>query len=212
MLRLPRWNSFTRPLSCLLTGCFLFLFAGPIHADDGYQIGLIDMAHVFKEYKKFVYLTERLQEEVRRSDELLAPKIENIQAIQAKMKELAPTSAEYEALESEFLTAQADLKKAQLQKQRELMKKETEVYKGIYLEVSDAVERYSKYYKYTQILRFNRSVVDAADNPQEVMEGMNRQVLYHQNRDDLTDPVLNYLNDRWEKQQNASAPASQTTR
>ena len=196
---------------------YIFLLMGlPLlpslgHAEDA-QIGLIDMAHVFKNYDKFVDLTEQLQNEVKQSDEVLRPRVEGIKKLQEQMKDLSPTSAEYEQLEGQLVNAQADLRKIQLQKQREFVKKETELYKSIYLEVTDAVDRYSNYYKYTLILRFSRNPVTGEEDPQKLMQGMNRQVLYHRNRDDLTDPVLKFLNGQWQKERTAIQPAGATTR
>jgi len=50
------------------------------------------------------------------------------------------------------------------------------------------------------ILRFNREDVNAAKNPQEVLQSMNRQVVYFYAKDDITDRVLQYLNKRYTSQ------------
>lgn len=195
----------------------LFVLSNCAHAQknvtDHHQLGLIDMAYVFKNYDKFNHLTEQLQAEIESTDVEMKAHVENAKKIQEQMKTFSAGSAEYEKLEGDLLNVQAELKKLQLKKQREFMKKEADLYKATYLEVREAVERYSVYYKYTLILRFDRSGVAAADNPQDVVEGLNQQVLYHRNRDDLTDPILNYLNQRWKKSQpQATAPASSTTK
>ena len=193
----------------LLSAWLLFAMASRTTAED-FQIGLIDMAHVFKNYEKFKAGTARLQDEVSQSDDLLQPMIDSIKKLQEQMKELSPASTEYEQLEGQMVNTQADLRKVQLQKQREFVKRESELYKEIYLEIVEAVDRYSRYYNYTLILRFNRNPFDSVEDSQDVVQGMNRQVLYHRNGDDLTDPVLKYLNGRFEKQQTAGAPGTTT--
>lgn len=180
-------------------------------ATDRHQLGLIDMAYVFKNYQKFNDKTEALQAEIVKTDTEMKSRVEAGQKIQAQMKEFSAGSSEYEKLEGDLLTEQAELKKLQLKKQREFMRKEADIYKATYLEVRDAISRYSTYYKYTLILRFDRSGVTSAENPQDIVEGLNQQVLYHRNRDDLTDPILNYLNEQWKRTQQAAASPSSTT-
>lgn len=181
-------------------------------ATDRHQLGLIDMAYVFKNYQKFNDKTEALQEEIVATDTEMKARVESGKKIQEQMKAFSAGSADYEKLEGDLLNVQAELKKLQLKKQREFMRKEADLYKETYLEVRDAIARYSTYYKYTLILRFDRSGVNSAENPQEIVEGLNQQVLYHRNRDDLTDPILNYLNSQWKKTQAASTQPDSTTR
>ncbi len=174
-----------------------------------HQVGLIDMAHVFKNYEKFTALTDALQQEITQRETGLISKVDEARQIQEKMKEQEPGSEEFEKLEGDFLTLQADLKKVQLKNQREFMKREAELYKSLYLETRNAVDKYAQYYNYTLILRFDRSGVASADDPQAIVEGLNQQVLYHRNRDDLTDPILNYLNEQWRRsQKQAAAPST----
>lgn len=196
-------------------------FATPLVAQNSsaekvaakHQIGLIDMAHVFKNYEKFLALTDALQSEISSSDTEMKEKVEQGKTLQEQMKALKAGSPEFEKLEGDLLTVQADLKKLQLKKRREFMRKEAEIYKEVFLDVREAVGRYSRYYKYTLILRFDRSGLAVADQPQDIVEGLNQQVLYHRNRDDLTDPILNYLNEQWRKSQPQTAsPGGATTR
>ena len=41
--------------------------------------------------------------------------------------------------------------------------------------------------------------VGEADNPQAIIQSMNRQVVYYRGEDDLTDPILGYLNGKYGK-------------
>ena len=79
---------------------------------------------------------------------------------------------------------------------REFLKKESQIYLQVYNETSSAVEKYAKYHKYTLIIRFNREELDT-ENPQNLLQGMNRQVVYHQTEDDITPSVLEFLNRKY---------------
>lgn len=207
MRRLIYFCSFIVPLTALTSAAFSQQTASDVH-----QIGLIDMAHVFKNYEKFKSGTQALQDEVAQRQSGLTAKVEEGKRLQQQMKEYNVGSPEFEKLEGELVNLQAELKKIQLKNQREFMKREADLYKEIYLEVYEAVNRYARYYKYTLIMRFERAGLAAAENPQDIVEGLNQQVLYHRNRDDLTDPILNYLNEKWRRQnQSAAAESNGTT-
>ncbi|WP_437191391.1 OmpH family outer membrane protein [Planctomicrobium sp. SH527] len=189
-------------------------FSGPLFAQQPaapvtagpHQVGLIDMAYVFKNYEKFHFLSNSLQQEIGQIDAEAKSRIESIRKIEQQLTgSSAPgSSSEVGNLEAELLKARTEMETFKLVSQREFIKKEAELYKAIYLEVDTAVQQYAAYYKYTLVLRFNRAVLsdDTAD-PQEITNGLNRQVIYFRPQDDLTDPILSYLNSNWQKQQNS---------
>ena len=174
-----------------------------------HQVGLIDMAQVFKEYEKFKTLSDGLRAEVEASDEEAKAKIEELQTIQAQLTSgtLTEGSAEYTALEQSLVTKSAELETFRKMKQRDFLRSEADIYKTVYLEVQDAVQKYARYYKYTLIMRFNRDKVEDAENPQEIIQSMNRPVVFHRAEDDLTDPILNFLNGEYRKTAGRTAPA-----
>jgi len=173
-----------------------------------HQVGLIDMAHVFKEYSKFKALSESLKAEVEASDSQAKGIVQSLQQMQAQLAsgQLAEGSQQYTDLEQQLVTKATELEAFKKVKQREFVRKEADIYKTVYLEVQDAVAQYAKIYKYTLIMRFNREKVESAENPQEIIASMNRPVVFHQQKDDLTDPILKYLNDQYNR--TAARPAS----
>lgn len=174
-----------------------------------HQIGLIDMAYVFKEYGKFKAMSEALKKEVESTDGEAKSKVEALQAMQTRLQSgvLAEGSADYQALEQELVAKAAELESFRKLKQRDFLRKEADIYKTVYLEVQDAVEQYAKIYSYTLIMRFSRDTLEGADNPQEIIQSMNKPVVYHQNRDDITEPILKYLNDTYGRTATTAAPA-----
>ncbi len=160
------------------------------------KIGLIDMAEVFKEYKKFEALREGLKDDIKATDVKAKRMATQAQALQVKLKSgnFKTDSPEYRQIESQLIQLQAEFTTFKNQSQREFMKKESQIYKTVYLEVSDAVAKYAGYYKYTLVLRFNRKSLEDADDPQGVLQSMNKQIIFSQQEDDITDSVVDYLN------------------
>ena len=95
--------------------------------------------------------------------------------------------------------AEADRKNLQ----RKFMREETKVYQTVYRDVLDAVNKYASIYKYTLIVRYSRDEAEPVDDPQKVMQALQRQVVFNRPEDDITDSVLTYLN----KQYKPSTPA-----
>ena len=157
-------------------------------------VGLIDMAHIFKNYKKFEALREELKGEIEQSDKQARTMAEQIKSTQAQMKDLNEGSPDFVALETKLTEQTTEFETFRKVQQREFLRKESQIYKTVYLETSELVEKYARYYGYAVILRFNREGLESADDPQTVIQRMNRQVVYHNPADDITDAVLAQLN------------------
>lgn len=187
----------------------LFVVSQTIQGQDAgakaagpHQVGLIDMAEVFKDYEKFKNLREELQAEIEQSDAQAKAKLEQMKTLQQQITsgQLKQDSPEYQNIEKQLLTMKGELESFRQVQQREFLRKESEIYKQVYLEVQDAVNKYAHHYNLTLIMRFNRNKVEEAENPQEVIQSMNRQVVFHRASDDITDPVLGYLNRQYNSQ------------
>jgi len=170
-----------------------------------HQVGLIDMAHVFKNYEKFKTSTAALQEQIKAADEQAKKQIDSMKALQERMTQLQQGSPDYTKMEGELIAATTKLETFKKTSQLTFLRAEADIYKTVYLEVQNAVQQYAGVYKYTLIMRFNRNPVEDAENPQAIIQSMNRQVVYYRGEDDLTDPILNYLNDKYSKTSGGAA-------
>ena len=171
-----------------------------------HKVGLIDMAHIFKNYKKFEALREDLKVEIQASEEKAKGSVAQMKALEEQMKQTTPGSPDNVKFEKQLLGLKADFDAYRASMQRDFLRKESQIYKTVYLEVEDAVGLYAKHYKYTLIMRFNREGLDVAAEPNDVLQRMNRQVIYHQESDDITMAVLDYLNDKYSRTPNGVVP------
>ncbi|WP_437227169.1 OmpH family outer membrane protein [Planctomicrobium sp. SH661] len=182
-------------------------------APPAHQVGLIDMAYVFKNSHHFLVLTEGLQADIEKTDGEAKVMVEKIRQLQGQLTSgaLQNGSPDYIKVEEQIVHAKAELETFKRVSQQSFMRKEADIYKTIYLEVEGAVKRYAEYYKYTLVLRFDRNEIDADDNPRDVMNGMNRQIVHHRTRDDMTEPVLKFLNNEWKKSGGAMPTGTMST-
>lgn len=170
-----------------------------------HKVGLIDMAYLFSKYTKFEALRADLKAEIEGADAGLKVKLEKIKALQAAMKELVPNSPDFVAHEKQIteLAASAEAERKNLQ--RKFMREETKVYQTVYRDVLDAVNKYAAIYKYTLIVRYSREESEPVDDPQKVMQALQRQVVFNRPEDDITDSVLTYLNKQYKPSNTAPA-------
>ena len=164
-----------------------------------HRVGLIDMAFVFQEYDKFEALRGDLKEEIERTDAHGRKYLEEIQRLQEQLKALKADSNQYAQLEKQALEIKSKYDGFVASSRRDLMRKESQIYKTVYLETSDAVREFARIYNYTLIMRFSRKSVDDSASPPEIVKNMNRQVVFFRDDDDITDKILNYLNSTYKK-------------
>ena len=168
-----------------------------------HKVGLIDMAHVFKNYTKFEALRADLKIEIEESENKAKGMQQDIAALQNVLKDVKEGSEKHMKTEQEIVKLAAEFESFRRSASREFLKKESQIYLAVYNETTDAVKKYADFYKYTLVIRFNSEKLDT-ENPQTLLQGMNRQVVYHRTEDDITNPVLVYLNKRY-------TPAAGTT-
>lgn len=174
-------------------------------ADEApHKIALIDMAYVFKNYKKFEVLREDLKNEIGETENEAKARADQIQTLQKKMKALSEGSQEFTVAEQQFAKASAEFEAFRRAAQRDFLKKESQIYHTIYQEVTDTVAKYANYFHFTLVLRFNREELDS-ENAQKLIEGMNRQVVWHKPENDITDAVVKYLNQAYDRTTGATA-------
>lgn len=175
------------------------------------KVGLIDMAHLFKEYDRFKDKSEELKADVQKSNEQAKQMGERMQTLanQIKSGTVKPNTPEAKQIEDQLVQLSAQFEAFKKTSQRDFLRKESQIYKEIYLEVTEAVAQYAKFYNYTLIIRFSRNNVDESNDPRQLIQSMNNLVIYHRPEFDITNSVLAYLNKRY--QQTAGKPAATST-
>jgi Skp family chaperone for outer membrane proteins len=165
-----------------------------------HKVGLIDMADIFKNYKKFEAMRETLKLDIEKSGVTSKKMLEELKALNEKMKSknFTSDSPEKKKWRKDLILLTTQYQAYQKTQQAEFLDQESKIYKIVYLEVTDAVREYAKYYNYTLILRYNKQGVREAKNPKDVLSRMNRLVVYVRPGEDITEPVLRYLNQKFE--------------
>lgn len=182
----------------LLATCSVAQAQGKKNPAPPSSIGLIDMAHVFQNYDKFVDMRDELQAEIQKSDAHAKTMVEKLQGLQKEFKDASEQfnadSPQCESLEKQILDLQGEFNSFKKSTQLKLARKESEMLKTIYGDVSKMVGNYAAYRDFTMVLRFNSKDINADMQPQEAIQLMNKNVIFHRTESDITKPVLDQLN------------------
>lgn len=166
-------------------------------AEDGpHRIALVDMNHVFKEYEKMKVLQEDLAAELKDSDLKARGYVDNLKKMQEELGQFKEGSAEHKQRETQLVKLSAEFQTFKQVTNKELDRKQAKALLAVYQEAQDVVERFCEYYQYTLVIRFSRDELNTSD-PQKLMQGLNRQVMYHRPSDDITVGVVKELNRRY---------------
>lgn len=162
-----------------------------------HRVGLIDITHVLKNYTKLKELEEDLAAQAKEEQTKLNAKVKRIKDLQEEMKELTEGSPEFASRESKLNKLVSEVETENKMLQRQFQQKQAKMVHQVYLEIYDAVEKFCDRYKFTVVVKFNRIDLSSTD-PAKVNQLISQPVLYHRVRDDLTDGVLKYLNERYQ--------------
>ena len=147
----------------------------------------------------FRSLRTALQSEIEKSDAEAKAKVERLQKLQGELKKYDSGGAQYEQAEKTVLEAKGDFDAFRASTQRKLARRESEMFKIIYTDVTAAVKLYAEYAKFDHVMRYNKKDVADTMAPQEAVQTMNKTFIYTKAENDITDTVLKYLNDKYGK-------------
>jgi len=166
--------------------------------DVPHRVGLIDIGYVFQKYEKLTFEMTELNAEMKEAETRWNAKKQKGVELQAELRDFTEDSPEFESRRNKLVKMSTDLEAERKMLGLDFQKKKAKLLHTAYLEVQDAVEKFCNHHKFTVIISFNRSDASSTD-PQRVNQLLSSPVVYHRKRDDLTQGVLDYLNQKYLK-------------
>lgn len=155
------------------------------------EIAVIDVARVFKSYQRFRDQVGELREGSTTVDQEFAEKRESLQTMVFALKELVAGTPEHADLQQRITTDQAKLQ-ADIERARaRLVKKEADLYAKTYEHMQTVIGKYSREQGISVVIRSQTGSLDS-DNPKQVLEGVNRFVVF-EDRVDITDNIIGLM-------------------
>jgi len=156
-------------------------------------IGTLDLDTVLNGYEKFKAVTEKFKADVMKEQEKLAQLMGEGKQAQEEMARFKPDSAEFKKYNDRVADIRAKLEANREKLQGEFAMRQAEFHAQIYNEIQRMATAVAKKRGMNYVFRINSEPVSGLD-PQMVMAGMARGVLYSEPSADITNEVILYLN------------------
>ncbi len=167
--------------------------AGAPVSANGQNLAVIDVGLVFEKHIRFKQQMDALKADIEQADKMFKSQAEEMNRAIEQLKTMKPDSPDYNRMETDLAKQQVDFNANKQQKNKEIMERQSKIYLRTYQEVEDAVKQISVRYNIALVIRFNSKPIDSND-PQEILRGIQRPLVYVDTRYDMTNAVIDSLN------------------
>jgi Skp family chaperone for outer membrane proteins len=155
---------------------------------DGGIVAVLDVAKVFKENQEFSNQMEVIRQEADRMRNQLQAAQEDFRRQAAEVSQFPIGTPERKQAEAAFAQRQAAFQTQARQDENDLLVKEAKAYYTTYQKMQNVVSQIAQQNNISLVLRFDSTDINAS-NPNEVVAGVNRAIVYHYKLD-LTSMVI----------------------
>jgi len=145
---------------------------------------------------------EGLKSQFDKAGEALKVERLRINEMELKLRELKPGTTDYSQLEEEINRAKAEWTLNANKQKKEIRKTESQILWNVYYEVKTETKRYCEQNRIDLVISFNGDPIDP-EQPQQVVRGVSKPIVYHDPGIDITPHILASLNNQ--NQANAGA-------
>jgi len=164
----------------------------------GQPLYVLDINHVFKKHSRLKAMKTDLQGDVQREEERVKKEREAIKSLIERLQQFHPGTNEYKDLEEEITKRQADLNVLITMTRKQFLQQEARIYYIVYREIIEEVDYFAGQNRAALVLNFDRQPVDV-EVPETVVRSINRKVIWNNQGLDITDYIVDKLNRRAER-------------
>jgi len=183
-------------IKSLVAGLVLTCISFPLLAQQGNSSGgvvaILDVAKVFKDNPVFDTKMKTIKTEADALKEKMQAQQELIRNDAAGLEEYGVGTPERNNLEASLEQRQSALRLQARQAETELLNREAGIYYDTYTQMQSVVANLSNQFGISLVMRFDSAPI-SRDNRPEVIQGVNRTIVYH-HKVDLTDHVIRAMN------------------
>lgn len=177
--------------------CFVSLLLGVgatvSTAQEGGVVAVLDVKKVFDEHRAFQGEVEAIKNDIKAFEKNFMAQRDNLLAERKAMDDtLTPGTVDYKRREADLAQAASDLEVKKTLKQKSIVEREAKAYYDTYRHIVAEVNAFADANGIVLVLRYDSEPIDK-DNRTDVIKGVNRHVVYQQNRD-LTDIIVARVN------------------
>ena len=185
-----------------LAGCLLAIaapvFAQEKPAENPLPIGLVNIEKIAQQYKPFLKQVAELQEQSKELQSSVTLKQSELQGVGNELQNTPQGSEKFEKLQNQYLRLQRELQAFIQAGQQKIRDKDFKNSLALHRELDQVLKPYCKAKGLKLVVRIQNSSLDENQNPQQILQSINRAGLYEDGLD-ITDDVLKLLGENGEK-------------
>ncbi|MBC19795.1 MAG: hypothetical protein CMJ74_06005 [Planctomycetaceae bacterium] len=159
------------------------------------RVAVIDIKYILENHVAFKQAMEGLKVQFDQAGEQLKAERLRINELEMKLRELKPSTQDYNQLDEEVNRAKADWSINANKQKKEIRKRESQILWKVYYDVKTETKRYCEQNRIDLVISFNGEPIDPAQ-PQQVVRGVSKPIVYHQPGIDITPHILASLNNQ----------------
>jgi len=159
-------------------------------------VAVVDMEHVLDNHPTFTAQMEAMKAEFQQTMKDFEERRKKLsESVQQLNSQLNSDSPEFKQREEAIVSQESKLRLDAKNKQEEFDERQARLMYDTYNQIVNGVSIAAKYYKYDLVVRYNRkqSTQMNPKKPQSVLYGADREVIYFNTDNDLTDTVIGLL-------------------
>lgn len=170
-------------------------------------VAVIDLTYIYKNYPQFKERMAELKLKVDHADAEVKEKQKAVEEMAAQLPLRTAGTPEYAELEKKITVAKAELAGSVDSQRKAFVRDEARLYNDAYDEILREVESYAKENGIAAVIRNNDQPINVG-NPTEVLTRINRNVVWCDNRRDVTRSILQRLSKKPEAAESPQEAAS----
>jgi Skp family chaperone for outer membrane proteins len=165
------------------------------------RAAVVDLVKVFNEYQRTKDINDRLTKQQQELQTQRKEKVDRIEALKAELENFHPDSKDYYERQKELLKLSIELDSFTRVTAEDIKRDFQVLTKDIYTEMLKAIEQVAKTNGYDMVLYMDKMDIEG-DNFQTLLEKIReRKVLYADSQFDVTNAVLDYINQAYKLKQ-----------
>ncbi len=159
------------------------------------RVAVIDIKYILENHAGFKQSMEGLKSQFDKAGEELKAERLRINQLEQQLQTLKPSTQDFNQLDEEVNRAKADWTLSANKQKKEIRKKESEILWTVYYQVKTETKRYCEQNRIDLVISFNGEPIDP-EQPQQVVRGVSKPIVYHHPGIDITPHVLASLNNQ----------------
>jgi Skp family chaperone for outer membrane proteins len=161
----------------------------PLRTQGGGAVALVDVNYIFHKHARFKSQIEEMKADIERTQADFKRTADQITKDAERLNDFRSGTPDYHNAEEELVKRRAELQAKMALQKREFLQREAKIYYNVYTEIMQEVQYYCQANNVGLVLSFNGDKINP-ENPDEVLRGINRQVVNYNPDLDITPTIL----------------------